>query len=107
MELSRRKSLKLYKAAGVERGVGAALWLASKDAGAGKSAAGAVTGKHIFTPSHCWPHQQRPSALIRQWPVPQHLGSSCMGKVVKKLGMVRLAGIEPTTLGFGGQYSIH
>ncbi len=23
------------------------------------------------------------------------------------LGMVRLAGIEPTTLGFGGQYSIH
>jgi len=23
------------------------------------------------------------------------------------LGLVRLAGIEPTTLGFGGQYSIH
>ncbi len=22
-------------------------------------------------------------------------------------GVVRLAGIEPTTLGFGGQYSIH
>jgi hypothetical protein len=22
-------------------------------------------------------------------------------------GLVRLAGIEPTTLGFGGQYSIH
>ena len=24
-----------------------------------------------------------------------------------KLDLVRLAGIEPTTLGFGGQYSIH
>jgi hypothetical protein len=23
------------------------------------------------------------------------------------LNLVRLAGIEPTTLGFGGQYSIH
>jgi hypothetical protein len=28
----------------------------------------------------------------------------CGGKQVK---VVRLAGIEPTTLGFGGQYSIH
>ena len=26
---------------------------------------------------------------------------------VWKRGLVRLAGIEPTTLGFGGQYSIH
>jgi hypothetical protein len=25
----------------------------------------------------------------------------------KSLNVVRLAGIEPTTLGFGGQYSIH
>lgn len=25
----------------------------------------------------------------------------------KKERLVRLAGIEPTTLGFGGQYSIH
>ena len=25
----------------------------------------------------------------------------------KSLILVRLAGIEPTTLGFGGQYSIH
>jgi hypothetical protein len=33
-------------------------------------------GKHIFSPSHCWPHQHRPSALMMQVPVPQHLGSS-------------------------------
>jgi len=26
---------------------------------------------------------------------------------VASLSLVRLAGIEPTTLGFGGQYSIH
>ena len=26
---------------------------------------------------------------------------------LKKGCLVRLAGIEPTTLGFGGQYSIH
>jgi hypothetical protein len=25
----------------------------------------------------------------------------------KRINLVRLAGIEPTTLGFGGQYSIH
>ena len=25
----------------------------------------------------------------------------------EKQGLVRLAGIEPTTLGFGGRYSIH
>ncbi len=28
-------------------------------------------------------------------------------EILEKSGMVRLAGIEPTTLGFGGQYSIH
>lgn len=28
-------------------------------------------------------------------------------KVSTYLNLVRLAGIEPTTLGFGGQYSIH
>jgi hypothetical protein len=33
-------------------------------------------GKHIFSPSHCWPHQHTPSALMMQVPVPQHLGSS-------------------------------
>ncbi|MEN9467233.1 MAG: hypothetical protein RL081_1234 [Pseudomonadota bacterium] len=32
-----------------------------------------------------------------------HVGAAC---AVFPL-MVRLAGIEPTTLGFGGQYSIH
>jgi hypothetical protein len=30
-----------------------------------------------------------------------------MGGQIFEGGMVRLAGIEPTTLGFGGQYSIH
>jgi hypothetical protein len=34
-------------------------------------------GRHIFSPSHCWPHQQRPWMSIRQVPVPQHRGS-CM-----------------------------
>ena len=33
-------------------------------------------------------------------------GRSCTGQAVV-LHMVRLAGIEPTTLGFGGRYSIH
>ena len=28
-------------------------------------------------------------------------------ELVRDVDMVRLAGIEPTTLGFGGQYSIH
>jgi hypothetical protein len=28
-------------------------------------------------------------------------------ELVRNTNMVRLAGIEPTTLGFGGQYSIH
>jgi hypothetical protein len=35
-------------------------------------------GKHIFSPSHFWPHQHRPSALMMQVPVPQHLRSSDM-----------------------------
>jgi hypothetical protein len=28
-------------------------------------------------------------------------------QIRRETGLVRLAGIEPTTLGFGGQYSIH
>ena len=36
-------------------------------------------GKHIFSPSHFWPHQQSPSSLMMQVPVPQHLKSSVMG----------------------------
>ena len=31
---------------------------------------------------------------------------NCM-QTLLRLRLVRLAGIEPTTLGFGGQYSIH
>ena len=34
-----------------------------------------ISGKHIFSPSHFWPHQQTPSALMMHVPVPQHLGS--------------------------------
>ena len=30
----------------------------------------------IFTPFHCWPHQQWPSALMMQVPLPQQRGSS-------------------------------
>jgi hypothetical protein len=30
-----------------------------------------------------------------------------IGQERKRVILVRLAGIEPTTLGFGGQYSIH
>ena len=33
---------------------------------------------HIFSPSHVCPHQQTPSGLMMQVPVPQHLGSSVM-----------------------------
>ena len=28
-------------------------------------------GRHMCSPSHCWPHQQRPLISIRQVPVPQ------------------------------------
>ena len=42
------------------------------------SATTGCAGKHILVPSHCWPHQQKPSALIRQVPVPQQRISSSM-----------------------------
>jgi hypothetical protein len=32
----------------------------------------------MASPSHCWPHQHRPWASIRQVPVPQQRSSSCM-----------------------------
>ena len=35
-----------------------------------------VCGKHIFSPSHFWPHQHTPSSLMMQVPVPQQRGSS-------------------------------
>lgn len=35
-------------------------------------------GMHIFWPSHCWPHQQRPSVSMMQVPLPQQRGSSVM-----------------------------
>ena len=46
-------------------------------------ALGAVSfvGRHICVPSHCWPHQQRPCASMRQVPVPQQRSSSCMVSV--------------------------
>ena len=31
---------------------------------------------HIFSPSHCWPHQHRPAASMMQVPLPQQRGSS-------------------------------
>ncbi len=36
-----------------------------------------------------------------------HKNHDGIGMKRKTANMVRLAGIEPTTLGFGGQYSIH
>lgn len=39
-------------------------------------------GAHIFSPSHCWPHQHRPVASIRQVPEPQQRVSSFMGAPV-------------------------
>lgn len=39
-------------------------------------AAGEDGWKHIFSPSHTCPHQQRPSSSMMQVPVPQHLLSS-------------------------------
>ena len=41
-------------------------------------AGGVGATKHILVPSHCWPHQQCPSALIKQVPVPQQRISSSM-----------------------------
>jgi hypothetical protein len=35
-------------------------------------------GAVIFTPFHCWPHQQRPSVSTMQVPLPQQRGSSDM-----------------------------
>ncbi len=43
--------------------------------------------KHIFSPSQRCPHQQRPSALMMQVPVPQHRGSSDMGLLQWTVGM--------------------
>ena len=43
-------------------------------------------------------------------PIPRYTLRSCPRTEKRrqlKTGLVRLAGIEPTTLGFGGQYSIH
>jgi hypothetical protein len=38
----------------------------------------------------------------------QHRGLQTLNSLFELLKkLVRLAGIEPTTLGFGGQYSIH
>jgi hypothetical protein len=33
-------------------------------------------GKHMRVPSQLWPHQQKPSALMMQVPVPQQRASS-------------------------------
>ena len=35
-----------------------------------------ASGKHMRVPFHCWPHQQKPSALMMQVPLPQQRGSS-------------------------------
>jgi hypothetical protein len=51
--------------------------------------------------------------MIRKTGYPEPKDSSCLRLAGKRrlldeeAGLVRLAGIEPTTLGFGGQYSIH
>ena len=45
-------------------------------AAAGCAGSVLVAGWHIFVPSHCWPHQHRPSASMMQVPVPQQR-SSC------------------------------
>ena len=55
--------------------------------------------------------------LVQLRDVPKSVGLSCgerrkvshdvCGHLLEKQGLVRLAGIEPTTLGFGGRYSIH
>jgi len=46
--------------------------------GATGSAAGASGAWLIPCPSHCWPHQQRPSGSMMQVPLPQQRGSSVM-----------------------------
>ena len=55
--------------AGAEAGAGAT-------ASCGVAGSAALPGRHMVSPSHCWPHQHKPSALIRQVPVPQQRSSS-------------------------------
>jgi len=37
-----------------------------------------IFGNFMLVPSHCWPHQQRPSALMMQVPLPQQRSSSIL-----------------------------
>lgn len=63
-------------------------WLSS-----GGSGAAAATGAwpsisvrgawHIFSPSHCWPHQHRPVASMMQVPLPQQRWSSVIHNSMK------------------------
>jgi hypothetical protein len=48
------------------------------------SSAGVKAGRHIFSPSHCCPHQQRPESSMIQVPVPQHRSSSVIANFQKK-----------------------
>ena len=47
------------------------------------SSAGVKAGRHIFSPSHCCPHQQRPESSMIQVPVPQHRSSSVIANFQK------------------------
>jgi hypothetical protein len=47
---------------------------------AAEGGAGARDAWHIFWPSYCGPHQQRPSASMMQGPLPQQRGSSVMSR---------------------------
>jgi hypothetical protein len=70
-------SLRSLQACGSERPFSTA-WVA-EDKASEEVGTPTGAGKHIFSPSQRWPHQQRPSALMMQVPVPQHRGSSDMG----------------------------
>jgi hypothetical protein len=58
-------------------------------------AAFAFSGKHIFVPSHRWPHQQNPSALMMQVPVPQQRVSSMVSFLVDGSNVPTVFGSRP------------
>jgi hypothetical protein len=57
-----------------------------------------ASGKHIFSPSHLCPHQQMPSALIKQVPVPQQRVSSIIHITFYKIGLIKQSNILPDLL---------
>jgi hypothetical protein len=69
---------------------------------------GTLRMRKVALASHCTALQTLPDLLKSQWRTRHAAAWQCYwDKTGVLICLVRLAGIEPTTLGFGGQYSIH